>query len=165
MRIQNRTLQPPTGIQELTLYLPKPWSVRKQPAPSSLSREVKTKACRHFETCTGLLKLCHCCSQSHFPFRTECSQRPRSTSPTIVRQTDCDVTIGRCVVSDRILACAILIRHETQSDSEHKVYLLQCQSTGSDVVLRQCLIVDGGRKQNKSKTSNLTDNVTDRKTE
>ena len=34
-------------------------------------------------------------------------------SGTVVRQTDSDVTIGQCVVSDRNLARTGLIRHET----------------------------------------------------
>ena len=45
-------------------------------------------------------------------------------SATVVRQRDSDVTIGQRVVSDRNLACAILIRHTALSDGEVKVYLL-----------------------------------------
>ena len=45
-------------------------------------------------------------------------------------QTDFDVTIGQCLVSDENRACYIPIRHNTLSDK---------------TVLRQCLIVDWGR--------------------
>ena len=38
--------------------------------------------------------------------------------------TDFDVNIGRCVVSDRNLACAAFIRHKTLSDDMVKVCLL-----------------------------------------
>ena len=41
-----------------------------------------------------------------------------------MRQTDYDVTIEECVVSDRNLACADLIRHKTLSNGEDKVCLL-----------------------------------------
>ena len=37
-------------------------------------------------------------------------------SDTVVRQTEFDVTIGQCVVSDRNLARAALIRHKTLSN-------------------------------------------------
>ena len=36
-------------------------------------------------------------------------------SGTFLRQTDFDVTIGRCVVSDRNLACAVFLRRKTLS--------------------------------------------------
>ena len=38
--------------------------------------------------------------------------------------TDFDVTIGQCVVSDRNLAFAILIRHKTLPDGKVRVCLL-----------------------------------------
>ena len=41
----------------------------------------------------------------------------------VVRQADFDVVIGQCVVSERNLACAVLIRHETLSDGTVKVCL------------------------------------------
>ena len=41
-----------------------------------------------------------------------------------VRQTDFDVTIAQCVVSDRDLARAVLIRHKTLPDVPVKVCLL-----------------------------------------
>ena len=52
---------------------------------------------------------------------------PNSLDPllgTVVGLTDFDVTIGQCVVSDRNLACAVLIRHETLFDREVQVCLL-----------------------------------------
>ena len=48
-------------------------------------------------------------------------------SGTVTRQRDFDVNIGQCVVSDSKLACAVLIRHKTQSDSEVKTCLLPKQ--------------------------------------
>ena len=65
---------------------------------------------------------------------------PDPPSDTVVRQTDFDVTIGQCVVSDRNLACAILIRHKTLSDVE--VSLLPKQLC----VLSHCrrTVPDGG---------------------
>ena len=44
-------------------------------------------------------------------------------SDVVVRQTDFDGTVGQLVVSDRNLACAIIIRHKTLSDGEDKVCL------------------------------------------
>ena len=65
---------------------------------------------------------------------------PGLPSDTVVRQTDFDVTIGQCVVSDRNLSCAILIRHKTLSDVE--VSLLPKQLC----VLSHCrrTVPDGG---------------------
>ena len=51
-------------------------------------------------------------------------QSPEPPSGTVVRQTDSDVSIGHCVVSDRKLACAILIGHKTLSYDEVEVCLL-----------------------------------------
>ena len=63
------------------------------------------------------------------------------------RTTDFDVTIGRCVMSDRNLAlCAVLIKHKARSDGELKVCLLPQQLVRSNTVLRQCLTVDQGFK-------------------
>ena len=45
-------------------------------------------------------------------------------SDTVVRQTDFDVTIRQRVVSDRNLACTLLIRHKTLSDGKVKACLL-----------------------------------------
>ena len=45
-------------------------------------------------------------------------------SDTVVRQTDFDVIIGQCVVSDRNLAWAILIKHKELSAGKVKVCLL-----------------------------------------
>ena len=49
---------------------------------------------------------------------------PIYKSGTVVRLTDSDVTIGQCVVSDRNLVCAFLIRYKTLSDGEAEVCLL-----------------------------------------
>ena len=43
---------------------------------------------------------------------------------TVEGQTDFDVIIGQCVVSDKTLACAILVRRKTLSDGEVRVCLL-----------------------------------------
>ena len=43
---------------------------------------------------------------------------PDPLSGTVVRQTDFDVTIGQCAVSDKNLARAILIRHKKLFDGE-----------------------------------------------
>ena len=43
---------------------------------------------------------------------------PHPLSGTAVGQTDFDVTIGQCVMSDKNLACTILMRHKTMSDGE-----------------------------------------------
>ena len=66
--------------------------------------------------------------------RTETEQKslikPRST----VRH--CDVTIGRCVVSDRNLVCVILIRHSTLTVKKNTApiatILSHCRRTVSD---------------------------------
>ena len=42
-------------------------------------------------------------------------------SDTVVRQTDFDVNIGQCLLSDRNLVCATLIKHKTLSDGEASV--------------------------------------------
>ena len=48
-------------------------------------------------------------------------------------------------MSDRNPACAILISHKTLYDGEAvRVCLLPSYPIGSDTVIRQCLIVDGG---------------------
>ena len=41
-------------------------------------------------------------------------------SSTVAQQSHSDVTIGKCLVSDRNLACAVVIRHKTVSDKELK---------------------------------------------
>ena len=64
---------------------------------------------------------------------------PHPLSGTVVRQADTDATIGQCVVSDRYLACAVLTRHKTLSDSEvnfclfpQQLYVLShCRTTVS----------------------------------
>ena len=53
---------------------------------------------------------------------------------------DFDVTIGQYVVSDRNLACAILIRHETLPEGE--VSLFASLATLYPTVVRQCLMVN-----------------------
>ena len=57
------------------------------------------------------------CVQPHMSVGRVGSALPQlKTDPlsgTVVRQTDFDVIIGQCVVSDRNLACAILFRHVT----------------------------------------------------
>ena len=50
-------------------------------------------------------------------FQTDCKQ-----ALSYDRQTD--VTIGQCVMPDRNLACAILIRYKALSDGEVRVCLL-----------------------------------------
>ena len=65
---------------------------------------------------TGLSLL----SQAAAGFR----QGPEPLSGTVERQTDVDVAIEQRVVSDRNLACSVLIGHETLSDRELKVCLL-----------------------------------------
>ena len=45
-------------------------------------------------------------------------------SGTVVQQTDFDLTIEQCVVTNVDLACAILIRQRTLFDGEVKVRLL-----------------------------------------
>ena len=60
--------------------------------------------------------------------RITCYKSPDPFSSTVVDfdfDTDFDVIIGRCVVSDRNLEYAILVRRETLSDDEVKVCLLQ----------------------------------------
>ena len=54
------------------------------------------------------------------------------TQGTVIEHTDFDVIIGQCVVSDRNLICAILIRHKALS------YNTQTLTSSSDSVL--CLI-------------------------
>ena len=44
-------------------------------------------------------------------------------SGTVVGQTDFDVAIEQCVVSDRNLECAVPIRRKTLSDGETRVCL------------------------------------------
>ena len=51
-------------------------------------------------------------------------QGPEPLSSTVERQTDADVAIEQRIVSDRNLACSVLIGHETLSDRELKVCLL-----------------------------------------
>ena len=46
------------------------------------------------------------------------------SSVTVLRQTHFDVIIRQCVMSDRNLAYAVLIRHKTQSDGEVRDCLL-----------------------------------------
>ena len=59
------------------------------------------------------------------PFKLALGSDPLSGNA--VQQTDFDVTIGQCDVSDRTIASAILITHKTLSDGEVKVCLLACQ--------------------------------------
>ena len=53
---------------------------------------------------------------------------PYPPTGTVIRQTDFDISIGQCLVSDRNLACAFLIRRKTQSGGEAKVCLLPYRS-------------------------------------
>ena len=48
-------------------------------------------------------------------------------SRSVVRRPDSDVTVGQCVVSERNLAYAVLIRHKALSDGDVKVCLLPQQ--------------------------------------
>ena len=57
---------------------------------------------------------------------SECSERLQA-SGTVV-QTDFDVTVGQCIVSDRNPACAVLIRHETLFRSTVKSHSLCSQA-------------------------------------
>ena len=50
---------------------------------------------------------------------------PGPLSGAIVRHTDSDVTIGQRLVSDRNLACAVLIRNKTLSNAEVEVRVRQ----------------------------------------
>ena len=50
-------------------------------------------------------------------------QTPINYQALVGRQTDFDVTIERCVASDRSLACAILVRHKALSAGVVKVCL------------------------------------------
>ena len=73
---------------------------------------------------------------------------------TVVQQTDSDVTVGQCLVTDRNPAFTILIRHRTVSDGEVQVCLLPQQLIGSDTVVRRCLIVERDLKGFKSTSKN-----------
>ena len=65
-------------------------------------------------------------------------QCPNSPSDSVVLRTDFVVTVGQteCIVSDRNLACTILIRHETLSDGEVNVCpLLKGPGSPSDSIV------------------------------
>ena len=69
---------------------------------------------------------------------------PDTPLSAVVRQREFDVSIGQCGVSDRDLACTILIRHKILSDGEVKVCLLPQQLYVLLPVVRECRIVDLG---------------------
>ena len=58
-----------------------------------------------------------CCQVTQLQHK---AYRPDRSSGTVAQQTDFDVSVGQCLVSDRNLAGAILIRHKTLSDGEVK---------------------------------------------
>ena len=72
--------------------------------------------------------------------------------PTVLGQTDIDVTTGQCLVSDRKLASAMLIAHEdavrtvkSKSVCSHNNCVFSptvVGQTDSDVTTGQCLVSD-----------------------
>lgn len=60
-----------------------------------------------------------CCPLSDLLISTIVLLRLDPPSGTVVQQTD--ITIRECIVSDRNVACALLIRHNTLSDGEVSV--------------------------------------------
>ena len=68
---------------------------------------------------------------SHASFSTlllcNAVKAPDLLSSTVVGQTDFDITLGKCVVLDRNLACAVLVRHKTLSNGGVKVCQLPQQ--------------------------------------
>ena len=70
--------------------------------------------------------------------------RPDPLPGAVVRQNSFDVIIGKCVVSDRNLARAVFIGHQTVSDGEARVCLLPYKLFCPTVAL-QCLVADRSR--------------------